>query len=91
MKIKTKSGFVCNINENKVKDWRYVEALAQWNSKNEVDAMTGMHACITFLLGNEKERLMAHITDKDGNIPAETLINEFKEIQEQMAEELKKS
>ena len=91
MKIKTKSGFVCNINENKVKDWRYVEAIALWNSKSQTDSMTGMHQAITFLLGDEKEKLMAHVTDKDGYIPAETLINEFREIQELMAEELKKS
>ena len=91
MKIKTKSGFVCDINENKVKDWRYVEALAQWNSKSEVEAMTGMNTCISFLLGEDKERLKAHVTDKDGNIPAEALIDEFREIQELMTEEIKKS
>ena len=91
MKIKTKSGFVCNINENKVKDWRYVKALALWNGKNEIDRMTGMETAISFLLGNEEERLMEHIKDKDGNIPADSLINEFREIQELMGEELKKS
>ena len=91
MKIKTKSGFVCNINENKIKDWRFVEALALWNSKNQVDSMTGMQQAISFLLGDEKERLMDHITDKDGNMPADVLINEFREIQELLGEELKKS
>lgn len=91
MKIKTKSGFVCNINENKVKDWRYVKALALWNGKNEIDRMAGMERAISFLLGDDEERLMEHITDKDGNIPAESLINEFREIQELMGEELKKS
>ena len=91
MKIKTKSGFVCNINENKVKDWRYVKALALWNGKNEIDRMAGMERAISFLLGDDEERLMEHITDKDGNIPADSLINEFREIQELMGEELKKS
>lgn len=91
MKIKTKSGFVCNINENKVKDWRYVKALALWNGRSEIDRMAGMERAISFLLGDDEERLMEHITDKDGNIPAESLINEFREIQELMGEELKKS
>lgn len=91
MKIKTKSGFVCNISENKVKDWRYVDAIALWNSKSQVDSATGMRQAITFLLGDEIDNLMAHVTDKDGNIPAEAIINEFREIQELMAEELKKS
>jgi hypothetical protein len=91
MEIKTKSGFVCNIKENKVKDWRYVDALAKWNSKNELEALTGMNEAITFLLGDDKARLMEHVTDKNGDMPADAIIKEFKEIQELMGESLKKS
>lgn len=90
MQIKTKGGFVCEVNENRVKDYRFVKALA----KSDVASTSylGLSEAINFLLGDDGEAaLMAHVTDKDGNIPTELVIEEFKEIMQRAGEQAKKS
>lgn len=92
MEIHTMSGFVCKVNENKAKDWRYVKALAEWDSGDESRALKGVTAAIPLLLGNDGEqKLMEHVTDKDGIVDTEAMISEFKEIVLLMGEEVKKS
>lgn len=90
MKIKTKSGFVCDVNENKAKDWRFTKALAKW--ENEETTLVGMTFCIPFLLGEDgEEKLMNHVKESDGSIPSSKVISEFREILDLMGKELKKS
>jgi hypothetical protein len=92
MEIHTMSGFVCKVNEKRAKDWRYVKALAEWDSGDESRALKGVTAAIPLLLGKEGEQeLMNHIADEDGIIDSETMIAEFKEIVLLMGEEVKKS
>lgn len=90
MKIQTKSGFVCEVNENRVKDWRFARHLAE--CENESTAIFGISKAVTFLLGEDGEAaLMAHLTDEDGNIPTTKVIAEFKEIMQLAGETTKKS
>lgn len=90
MQIKTKGGFVCEINENKIKDWRFAKALAKCD--NEATSIQGLSQAVNFLLGDDGEAsLMEHLTDKDGNIPTESIINEFKEIMQRAGDQIKKS
>ena len=89
-KIKTKSGFVIEVDESKGKDWRFTRALAKW--ENDETVLQGMTFCLPFLLGEDGEKaLMEHVKEKDGSIPAEKMINEFREILDKLGDAVKKS
>ena len=84
MKIKTKSGFECNVNEKKAKDWRFIKLLALCDSGDESDALKGITQAVPFLLGDKGEAsLMEHVS-KDGIASAEDIMIEFKEIMMQV-------
>ena len=52
MEIKTKSGFKCKVNENKVKDWRYIKTSSQIaKSKDDMEIINGIDFLMSFLLG----------------------------------------
>lgn len=92
MKVKTKSGFSCNVDANKIKDWRYVKAAANAAKGDEADAITNLVFMINFLLGDkDEERLIKHVTGKDGICDSTLIQKEFEEITRLMGEELKKS
>lgn len=92
MNVKTKSGFNCKVNENRMKDWRFVKALAKCDSGIEASVIEGLAFAVPFLLGEEGEqKLMDHIIDADGNVYSEAVISEFKEILSLVGAELKKS
>lgn len=92
MEIHTMSGFVCDVNEKRAKDWRFARALADWDSGDESRAVKGVTAAIPLLLGKDgEEKLMEHIADEDGIIDSEKMISEFKEIIVLMGAEVKKS
>lgn len=95
MKIKTKSGFECNINERRLKDWRYIKAAAKMNKavkeQNEGEMVTELAFSVPFLLGEDGEAaLMAHIED-DGVVDSERLVAEYIEITQIAEEKIKKS
>ena len=92
MKIKTKSGFTCEVNEDKVKDWRFCKNLAKCDSGDESAMLQGITFVVPFLLGPEGEdALLSHITDKNGLASTEKVIAEFKDIMGQIGEASKKS
>lgn len=92
MKITTKSGFVCNVNEDRAKDWRFCKALAKCDSEDESQIIQGITYVVPFLLGKEgEEKLIEHVTNKDGIAPVDQILSEFKEILQLMGEETKKS
>ena len=92
MEIHTMSGFVCNVNEKKAKDWRFIKAMADWDSGDESRALKGVTAALPLLLGKEGEqKLLEHVSDEDGIADVELMMSEFKEIVVLMGEETKKS
>lgn len=93
MKVKTKSGFTCNVNENKLKDWRYVRAAAKAaKSTDEAETLAEVCFMINFLLGDaDEERLINHVADKEGVADSVLIQSEFEEITRLMGEEIKKS
>ena len=92
MKIKTKSGFACNINERKCKDWRFIKLLAKCDSPDESSQLEGTTKAVNFLFGDEgEEALMNHVTDEEGLVDSAKLIAEFKEVLQLAGAELKKS
>lgn len=92
MEVKTKSGFVCNINEKRCKDWRFVKLLAKMDSEDESEQLCGTTGAVSFLFGKEgEEALMKHVTDKDGNVDGGLLLAEFREVLQLAGAEIKKS
>ena len=90
VKIQTTSGFVCNVDERKAKDWNFLEALVDCESENETIALRGITKVVPLLLGtNEFEKLKKHV-EKDGFTDVEVIMSEFKEILEQIGEKTKK-
>lgn len=92
MDVKTKSGFKCKVNENKVKDWRFVKALAKCDSGIEATVIEGLSFVVPFLLGEEgEEALLNHVMDDEGVASSTEIIKEFKEILTLVGSEIKKS
>ena len=91
MEIKTKSGFKCKVNENKVKDWRYIRTSAHIaKSTDEIEVIEGVNFLMEFVLGDDYDRLLEHLA-KDGVVESATVIAEYKEITNRIGEQLKKS
>ena len=92
MKIKTKSGFEVNINERRLKDWRYIKAAAKMSGGNEAEITEAISFAVPFLLGEEGEKaLMEHVADDEEIVDAERLIAEYIEITQRAGEKVKKS
>lgn len=93
MKVVTKSGFACEINEEKMKDWRFIKALALCDSEDESEALQGATHAVPFLFGKEgEEKLIDFVAQKNNGI-ASTLeiLKIFREIVPLLSEEIKKS
>lgn len=91
MEIHTTSGFVCNVNEKKAKDWRFAKALADCDSGDESRILRGMTFALPFLLGKEEQKLMDHVSDEDGVADSDKMMTEFNEILDFIGAEAKKS
>ena len=92
MKIQTTSGFVCEIDENKVRDWRFVKNLAKCEDMNTMPICLAF--CVPFILGEDGENaLMEHIKEDSGLIATDKVLTEFREILDKIKEnnEIKKS
>ena len=91
MEIKTKSGFECKVNENKVKDWRYISTSAKIaKTEDEIEVVNGISFLMQFVLGDDYDRLLEHM-EEDGVVSTERMIAEYKEITGYIGEQLKKS
>lgn len=92
MKIKTKSGFVCDVDEKKAADWEFVDALCDCESPNDSLRVMATRNCIKFLLGNDGAAALAeHVKDENGVRSIARMLVEFKDIMDQLGEKSKKS
>lgn len=92
MKIHTKSGFVCEVDEDKANDWRFVKALADCDSGDESRVLKGMAFAVPFILGEDGERkLMDYVTNEKGLIGSDKIMKEFREVLSLIGEKQKKS
>ena len=91
MKIKTQSGFECNINERRLKDWRYVKAAAKINSGNEEEVLNAVTFAVPFLLGEDGDEALTKYVEVDGVSDTERVLAEFIEITKAAGEKIKKS
>lgn len=80
MEIKTKSGFVCDVNTKKIKDWRFIKLVGKADTDNEIEGMKASTEILSFLLSKkDEERLYKHV-EKDGVAAYEDVLLEIKDI-----------
>ncbi len=92
MQVHTKSGFVCEVDEDRANDWRFVKALADCDSGDESRVLKGMAFAVPFILGEDGERkLMDHVTNKKGLIGSDKIMKEFREVLTLIGDKQKKS
>lgn len=72
---KTNSGFKFEIDENQLKNYEFVELVAEVD-ENELL----MPKLLKLLLGNQVEALKDHIRDENGIVPIEKMVEEIKDI-----------
>lgn len=76
-KVKTASGFVCEIEESALDDMQMLDDLVAIDAGN----ITAFPRVITRLLGQEgRERLYDHLRAEDGRVPIEAFGAELGEI-----------
>ena len=91
MEIKTKSGFKCKVNENRVKDWEYIKTSAKIaKSSDDTEIINGIDFLMSFVLEDNYDKLMDHVR-KDGIVDFTALIQEYREITNLIGEQLKNS
>lgn len=81
MQIKLSNGFKLNIEKSVVTDWRFVQAVAYSESKDEIKRLKGVVELADVLLGDQKEDLMDKIAkDNNGAVPTEKVSEIISEI-----------
>ncbi len=75
-KVKTSSGFECEIDEKNLDDMRLLDLVAEVSEGNTAK----LPDIINRVLGDEKEKLYKHIEDEHGRVPVEKASDEITEI-----------
>lgn len=65
MKVTTKSGFKCEINERVLDDWRFVRAIAKSTSDDANDKLRGAIDIVTLIMGDNEEAFYKYLSSKD--------------------------
>ena len=72
----TKTGFKFSIDENVTNDMRMLDAICDVQAGEKLKVTK----IIALLLGDDKERLYAHVAEKDGRVPVEKIEAEILDI-----------
>lgn len=92
MKIQTKSGFVCDVNENLVADWDFLDLLCDSESADESVKIRASRDAVKYLLGKDGAAALAeHVKDDKGIKSSAKVFEEFREIMTLLGENSKKS
>lgn len=90
MKVETSTGFKCDVDENVLKQYRFVKLVTM--IENDASALFGM---ISMLLGDSEERLQDHLYKINGHYPEiEEVASEVNDILTKLkdnSEDIKKS
>lgn len=65
MKVTTKSGFKCEINERVLDDWRFVRAIAKSKSDDANDKLRGAIDIVSLIMGDNEEAFYKYLSSKD--------------------------
>lgn len=77
MKCVTETGFECEVDENVVNDWEFVEILADASEGNVLAAIPAMKIMLS---KDGYARLKEHCRDENGKISTERMFIEFTDI-----------
>lgn len=92
MKIQTKSGFVCDVNENLVADWDFLDLLCDSENDDESVKIRASRDAVKYLLGKDGAAALAeHVKDDKGIKSSAKVFEEFREIMTLLGENSKKS
>lgn len=89
VKVKTNSGFECEIDTRIVKDWKFVKAIQKTTSDDPQVQMAGSYEVVHLFLGDSNENaLIKHIESlNDGYCPMDVMDQEVKEMLESIKNE----
>lgn len=89
VKVKTNSGFECEIDTRIVKDWKFVKAIQKTTSDDPQVQMAGSYEVVHLFLGESNENaLIKHIESlNDGYCPMDVMDQEVKEMLESIKNE----
>lgn len=92
MKVKTSSGFACDIPEGLANDFRFLKAHRALKSddRNKSDQAAVDLVSIVFCDEATEERFFEHLADEHGRVPIATVYQELGEILTQAAGKSKK-
>jgi hypothetical protein len=65
MKVTTKSGFKCEINERVLDDWRFVRAIAKSTSDDANEKLRGAIDIVSLVMGDNEEAFYKYLSSKD--------------------------
>lgn len=81
VKVTTESGFTCEVNENSLRDWRFIHSLRDMHQEDTLLKMQGIYNMILLILGEDGEkRLSEHVKDDSGFIDSFKMAAEVTEI-----------
>lgn len=87
MKITTKTGFQCEVNEKILNDYRFVKAIAKTKSKDPLISASALFDLVDLLIGDDTE-LLEHCT-ADGIADTGKVSEEITDIIEQIGKDSK--
>lgn len=75
MKVTTKSGFKCEVNERILDDWRFTRAIAKSHSDDPNEKMNAAVDMVSLILGKQENAFYEHLSKKssDGIVDEEVV------------------
>ena len=82
MKVTTKSGFKCEINERVLDDWRFVRAIAKSTSDDANEKLRGAIDIVSLIMGDNEEAFYKHLAsvDPDGIVSESAVTDDLVSI-----------
>lgn len=65
MKVTTKSGFECEINEHVLDDWRFTRAIAKSSSGDAKEKLRGAIDIVSLVMRDNEEAFYKYLASKD--------------------------
>lgn len=85
MKVTTKSGFKCEINDKCLDDWRFARAVARSHSNVESERLGAAVDLVSLILRENEEPYYDYVSGKhDGIVPEDIVTEDLTSIIEQI-------
>ena len=74
MKVTTKSGFKCDINDKVLDDWRFARAVARTHSDDENERINAAVDLVSLILRDNEEAYYKYVEKKNDGIVSEDIV-----------------